>query len=186
MRLRNVRLDRYNRYIKMAYSVARGLAKKFHRPYQEVADEAAAHLAVIVCERWDEFDETKSKETTWVYHGIYWHLTRCYFTADSPARHSEMKYTSFPEDWDSTAPSQSWIEQTLSEMGEEGRALLFIVLEASGSFAKEILCIRELFKRRRETQSIELRRAIHRKLSEDGWQPDRVAKAFSELEEVLT
>lgn len=156
------------KYKKLAYKVAHAFATKYERPYWEMVDEALHALALEICNRWHVYDPKKSKPSTWLYQAIYWHLLT-YCTNPKKARERPL------EEVMGHAHRSSWLDNLLRELGEEGRALLSIILEAPGEL-EETLSYRA---------PVRSRRAVREYLEEQEWSEDEIEYAWTEVAAAL-
>lgn len=193
MIIRNVRAELFVRYQRMVYSIAKKISVRFNRPYYEVVDEALGHLAGL-CGHWlEKYDPKKGAQPqTWIYQCVYWSLW-VHYDRESKAKRVELQEVEERE-----AP-RSWAETVLSEVGDEGRALLTVLFEAPGEVAKVLWSVEPQKKvkvegtvvpvevKKPRMRTVHARRhgkkAITRYLKKElGWAEERVQRAWAEVE----
>lgn len=177
MKIINTRAELYKRYRRLAYSLASKMAQKFNRPYRELLEESLHALAFAVCAYWttgvqvlptSKLDKTKCQAVTWLYQCIYWHLMDYCM---KPAKRRELPLQEAKD----KAKQVTWLTALRAELGEEGRALLGIVLEAPGALAHEL-------SPRAPQRS---RKALQAYLTQVGWDTLRIERAWTQMEYCL-
>lgn len=128
--------QKFQQFKKIAYKIAANLAEKFHLQYEELAQEGIYWLNQIYSD-WDRhFNGEKSKESSWVYQSIYWHLFDfCLDQKKHGINFSVIETDEFKID----PPARSdWFGRLLTEISEEAKALVGIIVDAPKEIAEDI------------------------------------------------
>lgn len=120
----------FNEHENLARSVAKKVSELTGRPYSELEDEALDILAKVLMEKWQGFDPSKSCESSWIYRSVYFLLlNRCRKMRKRFRREGE-SIEGMTEEPTHRGPSR--LETLFSELGQEGKALLYIISRAPG------------------------------------------------------
>lgn len=181
----------FRQHRQMVFRIALRFSEKFGVSLDDLLYEGTWALEHEVCERWGRFDPEKASATTWCYHAIYWHLMR-HCTSHMKTKGRESVFSAFdPEDgddsWEPTA-RVGFVERLLREVGEEGRALVRVILEAPGELADAFSprMVSESHKRRVWVTNIRRSRKVLRShLRGMGWSGDEIRRAWNQVESVM-
>lgn len=187
MRVTNPKADLFRRYRKLAFKVASNFAERFRRPYHEMVDEALFGMAMEICNRWDKFDPERASHSTWLYQACYWHLmNHCLYEVGLDSKRPPR--ASLDAALEVEAPPRYWAEALWQELGEEGRALLLIVLDCPGDLARVLTTRRVLERGAKDPAVIEDSRnkLIEFLITELGWDDATVERAWEQVETCLS
>jgi len=175
-RIIDEREELYLGYRKMAFRIARN----FHRiypyiPYQCLEDKAMDCLTKTLCEKWDDYDPSKSLPSTWISHNVYWPVRN--YCERTHGREKPLDPLLDAEEYPLLhQPScVSWLESLRRELSEEGRALLRIICEAP-------LVLGDLVSSRAPVRS---ERVLKRHLRRLGWSRIQIQQAWNEIKECV-
>jgi hypothetical protein len=116
----------------IAFTVASKFAMKFNIPYNVIADEAVYALGKNIYEKWERvYNPATSKETTWAYQIVYWHL-KTFCTLMPPEQ------TMGDRDPIELTAKTNWLNALFLELSEEGTALVKTIINAPSEIAKDI------------------------------------------------
>lgn len=181
----------FRQHRQMVFRIALKFSEKFGVSLDDLLYEGTWALEHEVCERWGRFDPAKASATTWCYHAIYWHLMR-HCTSHMRQKGKESVFSAFdPEDGDDSWEPVSrvgFVERLLREVGEEGRALVRVILEAPGELADAFSprMVSESHKRRVWVTNIRRsRRVLRSHLRGMGWSGDEIQRAWNQVESVM-
>lgn len=164
----DIRAERlFVKYEKLALSAARAIAAKYGRSYSELADESLSILARLVVEKWDSFDPSKASACTWIYQKVYFNLAN---HCVALSKHFNREGT--PIDAEPPHRGRTRLEALFAEIGEEGRALLNIIVNAPGDLAYSLS----------PNAPVRSVNAIRRHLRDEGWDDETTERAWTQLE----
>lgn len=162
----------FNKYEKLALGAAAAVSRRTGVAYSELQDEALSLLGQLVLERWDGFDSTKARASTWIYKKVYHNLQNFLVARGKRIRREG---TTLHEE-NEPEQKRSTVERLLEEVGDEGWALLRIMFEAPGDLALSL-------NPAAPTRSIN---AINRFLTDGCWKPETIDRAWEQVEYCLT
>lgn len=164
----------FEKYRPMATRFAVRFSQKYGLPFQETQVEADETLSQI-CACWHtegdpwQYKKGACSPTTWVYHLLHWQLTT-YCTRKRP------RYSVFSQaDTDSRVafvPAKTnWRERLMQNLGDDARAIVSTITSAPEELA-------DILVPRRKKQA---RRAVTQYLKKQGWDEQRVDRAWDEV-----
>lgn len=191
----------FRQHRQMVFRIALKFSEKWGVSLDDLLYEGTWALEHEVCERWGRFDPSKASATTWCYHAIYWHLMR-HCTSHIKQKARETPLSAFDADNDEPRggchahEGNTWepvsrvgfVERLLREVGEEGRALVRVILEAPGELADAFSprIVSESHKRRVWVTNIRRSRKVLRShLRGMGWSGDEIRRAWNQVESVM-
>jgi hypothetical protein len=162
--------------------LASKMAFSFCLPVREVLEEARSYFAVLLCEKWVDYDSSRSSPMTWIYTKVRYHLlTYCRKRKKEESRLSELE---------DTPASPHWIQEMWCELGQEGRSLLRIIFEAPGVLGEELWEWRSRYGRVRMRLKPQGYLRAHAKdcvlsylRDEAQWDEEYIERAWRQLEE---
>ena len=160
------------KYEKLALSAASAVSRRTGVPYSELEDEARSLLGGLVFEEWDRFDAEKACASTWIYTKVYRYLQN-YVSRGRPVWRAKGKRVDV--DKVEVEVKSSKVDSILSEVGDEGWALLKIIIEAPGELANSLT----------PTAPARTVTTIRRYLSDGHWKTETIDRAFSQVEHCL-
>lgn len=168
---------RFKQYLPLAYKLAGKLAARYGIPYSTMTDEAESVLAWVVAQ-WDTPGAYKYKGTcshlTWVYRAVYWDLVT--FATRKQDRAIPFSRLGGAEQKPVDLPArESWVRRLLTTLGDDARTVVRVILYAPAEIVEEVA----------PHAPARSRRAVQRYLAGQGWDGDRVAAAWAEVEVAL-
>jgi len=167
--------------------VAEEVAQTFEDPSKKRTREETQNNAdfalVMTISEIDKHNWNKLSLEKWIGSKVFWYMREIYSygvhknnkNLREPMHHPHLQQNENYE----PATTPSWIQRTLSEMEQEGAALVRIILEAPGEVINEI-------KPSHHHKPIESKRHLKRYLIDVmDWPRPKILKAFEEIEECL-
>ena len=163
------------RYAPMALALARRFAKRFGRVYFDMEEEAVWTLDHVLA-RWElDYKPRKSAPGTWIYRNIYHALLNACTRAPRPHVPFSAFETSEGEGFDRPA-KMSRVLAVLRDLGTDARLVAETVLYAPSELLDDVTATAKRRTRQAVTQYLAKRH---------GWAPQRVARAWVEVETCL-
>lgn len=123
----------YEKFLPLANSLARRLAKRHKIPTTELQAEVRSLWGAIVAEWPERYDPARCGECHWAYQQIYWRLLD--FCTRRPHRRYEVQLS---EKTDFKAKGR-WMDGFLKMLGEDARIVVSTILHAPGEIMEEIM-----------------------------------------------
>lgn len=164
--------EKFEKYRRMACSIAIGIAAKHNLSPDELVDEALSILGLALTDHWVCYAD--AGESTWVYKNVYWPL----LTYATRTRHKSIPFSSFETD-DETfdAPSKPTpIQNLIRHLGDEAKVMVDVIVNAPIEIAEDVTSI----SRRRARKAI-----VNYLASTEGWHGFQIRAAWDEVKAAL-
>lgn len=156
-------------YQPLCYKLAAQFARKYPIPATELINEAQSALGVCLAE-WNK-NEGEGKPITWIYFQIYHRMLD--FCQRKQPKHKTFTTLGMEEKPMMLPAPESWLGGLLRTIGEDARTIVDIITMAPAEIIDELS----------PNAPKRSKRAVQKYLLEEKqWEPERVRRAWFELE----
>lgn len=123
----------YQKFLPLANSLARRLARRHKIPIGELQAEARSLWGGIVAEWPEKYDPAQCGECHWAYQQIYWRLL------DFCTRRPHVRHEVGMSEKVEFKAKGCWLDSFLKMLGEDARIVVTTILHAPGEIVEEIM-----------------------------------------------
>lgn len=178
------KVEIFNQYQEMVYSMASKFSLKFNVNYHDMIDEGMSILGALVT-KWDaegnssKHDPAKSSRTSWVYRALYWDLTTVCTRTNQKARLFSTLRTEEQKPVDMEGPV-SWMEKLMRDLGEDAKILVRTIFMAPAEIVADIAPGTK-GKARKAVREYLLKHGTEVDGEQVPWSPERLDAAWEEV-----